>query len=280
MINNIKSKYVNKLLNDLTSLSNLSSLTIILGDLIEDENIFYQSIFRLPVLKYCKISFNVRVKCTLAFTTNKFSPIEHLIINNDCDYDQFIAILSYVPQLRRLHCHSLSRLSNTDKTIILKYLTYLEIELKNLSFSEFEQCIINLFPQLEVLYVSRNADVGYLDAHKWKRLTSSHLRNLRILDVQHICSAEDMIYSIYTNLIDRFISSFWIERKWFLAYQYLPGANGHVTKLHSINPYSYRKIISFRIRFFLLFVLGGNITHYIVKFIHLIKKKTLIQFVH
>ncbi len=52
------------------------------------------SIFRLPVLKYCKISFDVTIKTeSIPFAINEFSPIEHLVINNDCYYNQFLAIL-------------------------------------------------------------------------------------------------------------------------------------------------------------------------------------------
>ncbi|CAF4235294.1 unnamed protein product, partial [Rotaria sordida] len=53
-INNIQSKYVEKLLKYLACLSYLSSLIIIVVDCVENKNKLYRRIFRLPVLKYCK----------------------------------------------------------------------------------------------------------------------------------------------------------------------------------------------------------------------------------
>ncbi len=39
---------------------------------------------------------------SLQFATNKYSPIEYRVINNNIYLDIFYIILSYVPQFRRL----------------------------------------------------------------------------------------------------------------------------------------------------------------------------------
>jgi hypothetical protein len=54
-INNMQSKYIDKFLKYLSSLLSVSSLTIIIIDPIKNQNQLYHRIFRLPVLKYCKI---------------------------------------------------------------------------------------------------------------------------------------------------------------------------------------------------------------------------------
>jgi len=55
-LNNIESEYLENLLNHLVVLPNLSSLTIHVGHGTNKINI-YTLIFQLPVLKYCKLSF-------------------------------------------------------------------------------------------------------------------------------------------------------------------------------------------------------------------------------
>ena len=65
-------------------------------------NIYYQ-IFHLPVLRYCRVSFGEDyIPGLLPFATNKYSPIEHLVINGNVHFNLLRRILSYVPQLRRL----------------------------------------------------------------------------------------------------------------------------------------------------------------------------------
>jgi hypothetical protein len=106
IFDNIESDYLDHFLHQLTSLSSLSSLTITTADNVEDKIHIYREIFRLPALKYCKLSLGERIGSNLlSFATNEYSPIEHFIIENGIHIDQLDSLLSYVPRLRRLSLH-------------------------------------------------------------------------------------------------------------------------------------------------------------------------------
>ena len=91
-LNNIESDYVEAILDRLTF---LSSLVIISTDSIRNQNDIYQKIFRLPVLKYCKILIqSSRNTTAILIATNEFSPIEYLIINNKVAINQLSNLFS------------------------------------------------------------------------------------------------------------------------------------------------------------------------------------------
>ncbi|CAF4765233.1 unnamed protein product, partial [Rotaria sp. Silwood2] len=135
ILNNIESNYIEQIINYLSSLPVLSSLTIISIDTIKNyKNIIYNKIFRLPRLKYCQILIEL-LECpkSLPIATYEFSNIEHLIINHDISIDQLPILLSYVPQLRCLSIGNLkeSKLHRTEKgSISLNYLTNVSLKLK------------------------------------------------------------------------------------------------------------------------------------------------------
>ncbi len=57
ILENIHSNHLKTVLQDIASLPNLSSLVIIPVDSVENANQLFLQIFRLSVLKYCKVSF-------------------------------------------------------------------------------------------------------------------------------------------------------------------------------------------------------------------------------
>ncbi|CAF1091440.1 unnamed protein product [Rotaria sordida] len=57
ILDKITYEYLGKLLNHLISFPYLSSLVIICVDFVPNQNIFYCQIFRLPILKYCNLSW-------------------------------------------------------------------------------------------------------------------------------------------------------------------------------------------------------------------------------
>ncbi len=94
-LNNIESDYVEAVVDRLTFLPFLSSLVIISTDSIRNQNDIYQKIFRLPVLKYCKILIqSSRYPTAIPIATNEFSPIEYLIINNKVAIDKLSNLFS------------------------------------------------------------------------------------------------------------------------------------------------------------------------------------------
>ncbi|CAF4775800.1 unnamed protein product, partial [Rotaria sp. Silwood2] len=90
LLRNIESKYFEELLIHLISLPFLYSLIVSCTDNVQNKNVFYHQIFRLPVLKYCKLSLAGNSQSSpLTMATTEFSPIEYFIIN------QLYAFLSY-----------------------------------------------------------------------------------------------------------------------------------------------------------------------------------------
>ena len=77
---------------------------------------------------------------------------------------------------------------------------------------------------LRSLCISTNddSDITYLDADRWQNLILSDMPNLSIFDIQYIYSVQSNknITSSYETLINKFTSSFWIERQWFFDTQY------------------------------------------------------------
>ncbi len=97
ILENIEWKYLETLLSPLISLPNLSSLVILVFDLISNTNIHYCQLFRFLVLKCCKVSFKQRYfNKPLHIANNEFSPIVLFIINFDVSINYLNAIWSYL----------------------------------------------------------------------------------------------------------------------------------------------------------------------------------------
>ncbi|CAF3532321.1 unnamed protein product [Rotaria sp. Silwood1] len=244
LFDNIKSKYLINILNHLSSLSNLSSLVLIPIDCYRNPNEIYQHIFRLPALKYCKISLKEYSDYySLPMATNLTSPIEHLVITHQFYLNNLNALLSYIPQVRRLTFHYLDGTrSNQLETFSCssKNLIHVSIHMKDISLDKFELMSKYLFNQLQILHVTTKYDRTYLDANRWEQLILSFMPNLRIFDFQHIDFIEninDNNQFIYDSVFNQFCSSFWFKRKWFFECQfYMETYRKHVI-FYSINPY-------------------------------------------
>jgi len=178
------------LLQYLIFLPHLTSLIIILVGPVQNINNLYHEIFHLPVLKYCKISLKKFVESEpLSITTNQLSPIEHLDIEKAFYLDDLKALLSYVPQLRRLKIYDLNRSRNRQTesySTILKHLTHISLFTNSINFNEFESWIKTLSSQLEVLHISIKFDMEFLNANRWEQLILSYMPYLRTFDIWHI----------------------------------------------------------------------------------------------
>ncbi|CAF1179612.1 unnamed protein product [Rotaria sordida] len=191
IFDNIKSKYLLNILNHSKFLPNLSSLIIIPIDRCRNPNKIYQYIFCLPVLKYCRISLKEEYfnHFSLSISTNVTSHIQHLVIDHKFSLHNLNALLSYVPQLRCLIFHCLDGThSNKSETFscLSNNLTHVSINIKNVTFENFEIIVKNLFHQLETLHISTNNDRIYVDANRWKQLILSFMPNIRIFDFQYV----------------------------------------------------------------------------------------------
>ncbi|CAF0781370.1 unnamed protein product [Adineta steineri] len=218
ILNKIEVNHIEPIVNRLSFLPVLSSLTIISINNLTKKNNIYPKLFRLPKLKYCQISIELLQypKSTLCVATNEFSSIEYLIINNEISIDQLTIILSYVPQLRRLSISYLtkSKHNRIDKdSINLNHLTNVSIRLLCVPFDQFEILMINHFRQIQVLSIAiyflygihPNTD-EYIDADRWERLISTHMLNLRIFDFQYTSHGCDSDYKHpeFETLVNKF----------------------------------------------------------------------------
>jgi hypothetical protein len=249
IINNIEDDYIKQTVDHLSSLPVLSSLSItsIKSNKIRDD--IYQKIFRLPALKYCKMSFEIfSGLSSLSIATNEFSSIEHLVINNEISHNGFDRLLSYVPQLRRLSFDHLNGFRNSQihkSSTILNYLTDVSLELYFANFTDFEQLVKDYFRQVQTLRITvysthfNGSNTEFLNADRWERLISTHIPNLRIFDFQHKNSVLNFNEKqlAYETLVNKFNSLFWMKREWFFEYQYYGKRFDNAVVFYSTNPY-------------------------------------------
>jgi hypothetical protein len=207
-------------------------------------NDLYLQIFRLPVLKYCKISLKEPFENhPLPIAINTTSSIEHLVINNNFYLNHLHALLSYVPHLRRLSINCLIGSYNLETELCLTKLNDLRcifLNIININFDQFELISRNLFNQLQILRISISNDRTYLNANRWEQLILFSMRQLRIFDFQYTNFLEDdndNNQSIYNSVLNQFSSLFWSERKWFFTYQFYFEENQNQVIFYSINPY-------------------------------------------
>ncbi|CAF1233529.1 unnamed protein product [Rotaria sp. Silwood1] len=250
ILNNIESIYIEQIVNNLSSLPVLSSLTIISIDTIQNhKNIIYNKIFRLPKLKYCQILIELlQYSKSLSVATNEFSTVEHLIINHEISIDQLLILLSYVPQLRRLSIGNLKepKINRTEKgSINLNYLTNVSLKLNNVNFNDFEILVTNYFRQIQVLTIALQCigfygnSIQYLNADRWEQLISTHMLNLRIFDFQlsYRILDSNRERQEFETLINKFNSTFWIEHQWFFDHHYHQMTWSNTAIFCSRNPY-------------------------------------------
>ncbi|CAF1563307.1 unnamed protein product, partial [Adineta steineri] len=251
ILNKIEVNHIEPVVNRLSSLPVLSSLTIISVNNLTKKNNIYPKLFRLSKLKYCQISIELLQypKSILCVATNEFSSIEYLIINNEILIDQLIVILSYVPQLRRLSIHYLtkSKHNRIEKDAVnLNHLTNVSIKLLCAPFDQFEILMNNCFRQIQVLSIATYFLYGihpntdeYIDADRWERLISTHMLNLRIFDFQYTCDGLDPDYKHpeFETLVNKFNSKFWIEHQWFFNWHYRETTLSTYANFYSRNPY-------------------------------------------
>jgi hypothetical protein len=219
ILDNIEAKYLENILNYTSSLSKLYSLVINTMDLVENSSYFYRQIFKLSALKYCKISFETNFNIeSLPMSDNKYSPIQHLVIENTVNFNLLDRILSYVPELRHLkvrYLHGFNSNPTQLYRITLNHLSYISLGLVFISFTQLEKLMKDTFRQVQFLRVSTDDDIEFLDGVRWEQLILSSIPNLRLFHMNHSNSilSNGRIELSYGTLIKKFSSSFWMQRK-------------------------------------------------------------------
>ncbi len=245
-LHNITSILLEQLFTHFISASCLFSLDITCIGIVQDERNLYRQIFRLSQLKYCKLLCEHYVSHgSIPVATNEYSPIEYLVIEHKLRLHEVNALLSYVPQLRRLSLDCESSSSDTQtisSSIVLNHLTHLSLDIRGFLFDQFESIMKNLFHLVQVLHIHNweTNDGTYYDANRWKQLILTSLPYLRIFNIGIVISDDLRSHNNidqYINRIDEFNSSFWIERQWFFQHGVCHGRDGTDYLLYSINPY-------------------------------------------
>jgi hypothetical protein len=244
VFNQINFQKLEPILINLSSLPRLYSLTINNNIEVCDSSKIYQLIFDLPVLKSCTISPKFYGgSLSLNMIKNVNSSIEYLSINRHCSLNQFLTLLSYTPKLRRLSNLSLSETTNINAnhfSINSLKLSHISLKLWRMSFETFKDLSSKLFFHLEVLNICTRADDYYLIAERWEQLIINHMPNLRVFDFQHYWEPLDNSSTeqrTYHTLIERFTSSFWIDRQWFFAHQHFSRRGIRDAVFYSTDPY-------------------------------------------
>lgn len=95
ILNNMKSERLESLLSQMAALSLLTALVITTVDDVLHKNEIYRRIFRLPALKYCKLTVQGLYTAGLSpIAIDECSSMEHLHLQLDCfKFDTFEKII-------------------------------------------------------------------------------------------------------------------------------------------------------------------------------------------
>jgi hypothetical protein len=216
-------------LTTLPSLPHLLFLTLIGIEKIRSRDIVYDSIIRLPVLKYCKLSLDVlNQDFDLSLNENEYSPLQHLVIDTKCNLNELIELLAYTPELTRLSCQiSTWNSSLSNISVIPRHLNNISVHFEDSSFDEFEWFISNFSHQLQVLRISSKRDSEFLNADRWQRLITHQMPVLHKFSLQYQTIVDDNFAddNQYHNFMKKFTSAFWCDRQWFFTHQYYKSEN-------------------------------------------------------
>jgi hypothetical protein len=225
----------------LKSVPYLSSLNISLEDCYDNLGDIYRMIFHLSLLKYfkLKISEAEQLEINIPIASNDhFSSLKYLAIHHCCTLNQLNDLLSYTPQLSHLDCSNIIAPEDdieSEGFIKLMNLVHLTIGIYDIPLDEFEDCLLKLCSQLQFLNITVESwDKDFLDVSRWEQLILENMIYLK----EFVFSYVDFIYDLDIDpcysLINRFTSSFWIERQWIFG---LLIEDLHITYL--IRPHQY-----------------------------------------
>ncbi|CAF1365829.1 unnamed protein product [Rotaria sordida] len=243
ILDNIDAKYLNSILKHLAFLPKLDSLVLTPIDYVQDTSIFFISIFSLPKLKSCILTYRTKYDeqpMPIYMTDFKDSPIEYFLINNRFSIESLNDIFFCLPKLRYLSIDCLVGCDDPDideDPIVSKYLNNVSIKVDSIDFNLLQKLIKRFFYNTEILHISTKSDQTYLDAKQWEELILSSMPNLHTFDISHDGGT-------YHDLINQFNSSFWIKKQWFFTHQHDSQETLDSGIFYSTNPYR-RKTYTF-----------------------------------
>ncbi|CAF1223035.1 unnamed protein product [Adineta steineri] len=227
ILKNLNVNYDVSILISLAQLPRLFSLKIFCFECDELFTIF-ESIFRLPVLRYANIlcsNWSSIVPFPLATSDNERSmTLEYLAVYSPPHLASIYNLLSYTPGLRRL---SVGRIYHSRDVLLEQFilphnLTSISLCYWLLSFDEFASFIAIVGSELEFLRISVTDETALSNAYQWQQLILRHMPRLRtFLFGYHGRLIKDAHgNSRCRALLDEFSSPFWIERQWFFAHRH------------------------------------------------------------
>lgn len=224
-LNSLPAYKLTVLLIDCLSLTNLVSLTCSLTSCFVDVSYIYRLIFRFRTLKIFQLSLPLIEdlddfeQALFVVDKHQFSSIEHLKIDHCCTIDDFLSILSCLPNLKSLSCQTLFQANEyVEKHVHFSVpnLTSLIIEKCLLKFDLLEMILNKIARNLKRFrIVIRHDDFTYLDAQRWQTIICQTMPNLKNFRMKYYEYFQDQFkQSSFHKLLDRFFSSFWHDKNW------------------------------------------------------------------
>jgi hypothetical protein len=225
-LDHIESKYLEDLLHRLAVLPSLSSLTMYFGSGVNKTNI-YNRLFQLPMLKYCKLSFEeIFPFPSLPICINPSSLIEHLIIKDNYYLNEIDSLISHVPHLRRLSITS--KYAYMLVAILLNDLTELVFTLVRLVSDDLDQFIKKRSDEIKVLHFWTVNEKHYPYIETSRQLISSYLPHVKIF---HWNNAKEIIcghsFEIYKSIFGNRHGFFQETQQWFFTHKSMSEENLH-----------------------------------------------------
>ncbi|CAF3460830.1 unnamed protein product, partial [Rotaria sp. Silwood2] len=197
------------ILNKLTALSRLFSLSIIIDDTDENVDEIYQLILALPKLKSISLTINsIDSQINLlTYTKKQQSTIEYLSINHRITIGQLFDILAYTPQVRHMNVRQTemhSRRIHLESPIKLTNLTHISIKNFDGNLNQFETFLSQISCRLKYLHITLTyGESIFLNGHHWER--------------NYFYEAPE--YSIDSVPLNPLNTPFWIQRQDILEIQ-------------------------------------------------------------
>ncbi|CAF1425257.1 unnamed protein product [Adineta ricciae] len=213
------------LLLKLTRLPCLFSLTINGFNTFSNLTNIYRLIYALPKLKYNKFCYYDDHSFTsLSKAKEKhFSPIEYLILDHPCTFQELFSLISYTPHLHRLiflHKWFIQDENfNKISSIHLPYLSHLTINSYYGTFDDFQIFISKIHCKLTILNLFIvSSDITFLSGDRWQRFLIQYLPHLVEFSFKYSLSFDDIHENMNfdRNMKNQFNSSFWIQQNWIL----------------------------------------------------------------
>jgi hypothetical protein len=234
------------ILKKLINLPRFCSLTIDEIHGFEKVTAIYRAILALPMLTYYKLSIDYSKQSISLPISIQPSPLEYLIMNHWCTFNDLSVVLSYTPRLR--HLSFMESIKNHKPIrmitpLIPIHVTYLRIHVCHVIFDEFEIFIRQLRPKLKVLMFSTSSEeMAYFDAYRWERFLLQDLPQLEKFSLQYHERNDKDESDIDFRETNPFFSSFWFKRQY--TFEIEPDIE-HI--IYSICPYRYtEKNLSFK----------------------------------